>query len=341
MIEIIIFIWGKLYWQTFLRVSLPSISNSIRFFEEANPKNKGKIVIVIWSTKDEVDYVKKMKKDWPHLNIKFKKVSILNNGVQGQIGNLGRLIKENNKSFHINKKKVFIKAKIKYVIQKIKQKAKKTNQVLPSFLSIYRSERKLCSMIQKGIVYVPADMIWSENFISTIFFEYTNGIKALYAIYLRGCEEKIKPKILKNMHKNGFFSARNLVKIALQNPHPLTCAHFKNSVFFPDHYEYYFEKKETHVEAKCFATTVTMFRFGAVLLDSFFKTKNIGLTSSICLITDSDRMFAISLTPITKDWFWLLSFPNKNSQVLNKWKSIFSDRLFRKIEKIPIIFRYK
>ena len=341
MIEIIILVWGQKYWDIFKKISLPSIANSIRNYRQSCPIGQEQdlsIKISIWSIKKEKDHFVEIKNSFPDLNLGFYKSLVDKKGVTGQTTILKEIILKNNKCFHRNRIRIFYLAKVKYYISQIKGLIKKKRK--SSFLKCFKEIKQKNNQSNRGVIYVPADMIWSENFLSTIIKEYREGSICLYAIYLRACEEAIRRKFQTKLIQNlNFYKPRNLVRLALQHPHPLTCAHFKNSKFFPDHYEYFYEKKGRNIEARCLATTVTMFRFGAVLLDEFFKTKNIGLSKNVTVITDSDRMFAISLTPLFKDWEWLLSFPRRNSLVLDSWKAIFSNRLFNSVEKIPILFR--
>lgn len=341
MIEIIIVLWGDDYWDTFKKISFPSIANSIRYYMQGclnSQEEDLKIQISIWGLKKEKHNFINLKNSYHELNLKFNSILVNQNNVTGQTKTLQKIILKNNKRYRKNRIRSFYFAKLKYWIKQIRVLNKKNKNY--SFLKFYKEEKQRYNQDSRGIVYVPADMIWSENFISTIIREYKRGSVCLYAIYLRACEEAIRKKNKTGKFQNlNFYKPRNLVRLALKHPHPLTCAHFKDSKFFPDHYEYFYEKKGRNIEARCLSTTVTMFRFGTVLLDSFFKTKNLGLWKNVTVITDSDRMFAISLTPILKDWEWLLSFPQKNLLVLNSWKKIFSNRLFNSIEKMPILFR--
>jgi len=338
MLEIVIVIWGKKYWKVFQNVSMPSIAYSIKRYQEGNQK-LNLIKITIWGQKQEKNFFNKIRNQWPYIKFKFKKINIKTTGVPAQTAILQSLIKKNNLKYKLNKYQIFYESKIRYFLNRLFCKKIKKYLNNKSLLTIYRKTKKKITSKAKAIVYVPADMVWSDNFISTICDEYNKGKKALYAIFLRGCEEPLTNIIMTNSKNQSLYRPRNLVSLALRYPHPLTCAHFESSKFFPDHYEYFYKKSGSNIEARCLATTVTMFRFGTVLLDEFFKTKNIGFCNSITLITDSDRMFAISLTPIEKDWEWLLSFPKRNSAVLASWKKIFSNRLFSEIEKIPILFR--
>jgi len=113
-------------------------------------------------------------------------------------------------------------------------------------------------------------------------------------------------------------------------------ARLNNPNYYFDCCQYSFEGKGKNCIARCLATIVCMFLFGAVILDTFFKTKKYRLPKDDVSFAGSEKILAKSFSVFFKYWESPLFFSRRNLVFLDSCKAILSKQLFNSVQQMPI-----
>lgn len=159
------------------------------------------------------------------------------------------------------------------------------------------------------ILFVPPDVVWSNGALGHVADLATQGKKAIFMTYMRVVSETCVPEVRRRLTAaDGVTidaSSRDLVELSLQYIHPLTLTYQRDSQNFPIHPEFILWR----VPGEGFLMRVLVREMFAYDPARFDLNEQALLASApdpkeVHYITDSDKLFALSLAPALKDLNW-------------------------------------
>lgn len=159
------------------------------------------------------------------------------------------------------------------------------------------------------ILFVPPDVVWSNNAFGHVADLVTQGKKAVFMTYMRVVSETCVPEVRRRLTASDGVTinapSRDLVELLLQYIHPLTLTYQRDSQNFPIHPEFILWR----VPGEGFLMRVLvreMFAYDPAHFDLNEQALLAGAPNpdDVHYITDSDKLFALSLAPALKDMNW-------------------------------------
>jgi hypothetical protein len=186
------------------------------------------------------------------------------------------------------------------------------------------------------IAFIPPDVAWANGSFAHLAHLASEGKRAIYTTYLRVMQETCVPDLLR-LHANPATSAidassRELVDLALRHIHPLAITCMRDSGNFPIHPELILWPVPG--EGLLMRVLVReMFAYDPRLIDLNERALAAHPIDSdlVHYVTDSDDLFAVSLTPALQDieWYvnpqrldplkvasWWLAYDSPNNEVI-------------------------
>jgi hypothetical protein len=159
------------------------------------------------------------------------------------------------------------------------------------------------------IVFIPPDVIWSNNSLGHIGSLIESGKRAIFGTYTRAVSETCVPAVRRLFLDRDEVTIdappRELVKLMLRHIHPLTLTYLRDSGNFPIHPELALWSVPREgfltrsLTREMFAYDPRLVRLNAQALPAHDLDP-----ASTHYITDSDDLFSISLAPRLKDLEW-------------------------------------
>jgi len=156
---------------------------------------------------------------------------------------------------------------------------------------------------------MPPDVAWSNGSLGHLAELVAQGKSAIFLNWhLRAVSETFIPQFFDLYHQQNrpiAVSGRELVRLTMENIHPLCCAYLRDSPAFPYHSEMIFwpiagQGLLMHV----FALIPFLFDPAEFQLTENKSIVDIGDPSRLHCVEDSDDVFMTSLAPIGKDNVW-------------------------------------
>lgn len=195
---------------------------------------------------------------------------------------------------------------------------------------------------KRYILFVPPDVIWSQNGFENIANRFSEGKKAVFMTYLRVLSETCVPAVQSaygtDVSPVMDIPSRELVDMAIEHMHPLSLAYVRDSNNFPIHPEFILWP----VAGEGYMMRVLvreMFAYDPSLVDlnrSALPAHKLK-PEEVHFITDSDELFALSLAPLRKDLEWFIRPQRLDPLRLASWWLVYdspandlsSDQYFR------------
>jgi hypothetical protein len=181
---------------------------------------------------------------------------------------------------------------------------------------------------KRFILFVPPDVIWSQNAFGNIANRFSEGKKAVFMTYLRVLSETCVPAVQSAYGGDGSavldIPSRELVNMAIEHMHPLSLAYVRGSSNFPIHPEFILWP----VAGEGYMMRVLvreMFAYdpGLVDLNRNALPAHTLKPEEVHFITDSDELFALSLAPLRKDLEWFVRPQRLDPLRLASWWLIY------------------
>ncbi|HXF54901.1 MAG TPA: hypothetical protein VNK52_12325 [Hyphomicrobiaceae bacterium] len=174
------------------------------------------------------------------------------------------------------------------------------------------------------ILFVPPDVVWSNGALAHVGRLAKAGKRAIFMSYVRVIAETVVPE-LERRYRGGTdpvmdAPARELVDLAMRHAHPLFLTYLRNSPNFPIHPEFILWP----VEGEGYLMRVLvreMFAYdpNTVHLNAQALPAHPIDPALAHYITDSDDLFALSLTPLMKDLEWYATSRRLDAWEVGSW----------------------
>lgn len=175
------------------------------------------------------------------------------------------------------------------------------------------------------IAALPADMVWADGAFQSVCDELRRGKKAIYAMFVRVASETFVEAYEKVARQDdgtasATISPRELTALMQRHIHPLHAAYIRDGEHFPFHAEYILWPvgREGFV-MRSLATTALMFHAGDYAVNSQFSLATNDRPHEVAYMTDTDKIAGVSLTPILKDFDWLLHPRRADLDEIGSW----------------------
>jgi hypothetical protein len=176
------------------------------------------------------------------------------------------------------------------------------------------------------ILFMPPDVIWSNGSLAHLASLISAGKHAIFANWhVRVVSESFIPAFQLNHRRDEDDSiavdARSLVRLSVEHAHPIVAAHMHDSAFFPHHPEMIFWPVEQEgLLMHVLALAPLIFRPDLLRLSPTHMLVDPPDKSRLHYVTDSDKLYMVSLTELAKDIDWYcLNRPLNPSSVADWW----------------------
>lgn len=159
------------------------------------------------------------------------------------------------------------------------------------------------------ILFVPPDVIWANGSFAHVADLVTRGKRAIFMTYVRVTQESCVPEVRRRFASSASVaievSPRELVDVAMRHIHPLTLTYMRHSTNFPVHPEFILWSVPDEgilmrvLVREMFAYDPAMVDLNQQALVAHKLDRDL-----VHFVTDSDDLFALSLTPANKDIEW-------------------------------------
>jgi len=155
------------------------------------------------------------------------------------------------------------------------------------------------------VLLMPPDVAWSDGSLRHVADLMRRGRKIIYNFYLRVVSDTFAEEFLEKYGANEpaiGVAARELVRFSMRHIHPLMAAYTRSWENFPDHTEMIiWPVAREGLLVRTLARECFLFDPSIYPLDGRNLVARAAAPGDMEFITDSDALFAISLTPIGKD----------------------------------------
>jgi len=174
------------------------------------------------------------------------------------------------------------------------------------------------------ILFVPPDVIWANGALGHVADLFEQGKRAVFMTYMRVVSETCIPEARRRyLAADGATieaSSRDLVRLCFEHIHPLALTYLHDSPHFPIHPELILWP----VSGEGYLMRVLvreMFAYDPKLisLNQQALPANVPDPDLMHYINDSDDLFSLSLTPLTKDVNWYSGLQSLNPIKIGSW----------------------
>ena len=190
------------------------------------------------------------------------------------------------------------------------------------------------------IIFNPPDVIWSSNSFFTIQNKIKSGKKALFMSYSRSIAETLLDDLI-NLPEDFNFDSEQLVKLSIQNMHPLTISYNFKSNIIPDHSEQIFSFSKngysvTSLVRELFVITPNL----TDLSKDSLPVQKIN-TKYLYKCSNSREIFAISFAPLLQCFDWYLGSSSNTILNIGHWWVKYDSPINNFIFSNTAFFNYK
>jgi len=158
------------------------------------------------------------------------------------------------------------------------------------------------------VLLMPPDVAWSDGSFEHVGSLLESGKKVIFMTYLR-VESESFTKELKRYHNDGeatiSVSGQQLVEVGMRSLHPLMAASIRESNNFPIHPEMMFwVVPDEGLLCRVLAREMFIYYPESLSLNSVNLLETKVDLDKVHMVSDSDNLFAVSLTPYKKDFEW-------------------------------------
>lgn len=195
-------------------------------------------------------------------------------------------------------------------------------------LGIWRDGVSRARAVGAHFMALPADMLWADGAFGHLAQRLAAGEVAVYALFMRVVHETITEALGWRSGGPplpfGALPPRELVGLALRHIHPLLAAYRRDSEHFPFHPEYIiWPVPGEGVLMRSLATTALIFDPQHCAVDHHFSLLEGADLERVGFIDDSDQLFGVSLTPLTKDVNWFFTRQTADIETIGAWWNVF------------------
>ena len=158
------------------------------------------------------------------------------------------------------------------------------------------------------ILLMPPDVAWSNNAFASVGAHLAQGRKAIFMTYLRAVPDGFVPALLARRDPAALANSvppQEMVRLCVENLHPLMAAYLRSSDHFPYHPEMIlWSVPGEGIAARVLAREMFLFDPTHFALNEVSLPADPIDPSEVCFLADSDELFAVSLAPLGKDVAW-------------------------------------
>jgi uncharacterized surface protein with fasciclin (FAS1) repeats len=174
------------------------------------------------------------------------------------------------------------------------------------------------------LFFMPPDVAWSDGSMQTIANALAHGKNIIVVPWtVRAVSETFLPAAVEYLRQGGIaggFPARKLVRMTLQHLHPLMSAYRRDSNFFPYHAEMLLLPiAQQGILLNLLASTPTIFRPSDITLNQNKLIASGCQIEDVYMPMDSDDLFAVSLTPLVKEFHFFNRPRRSNPIMIGRW----------------------
>lgn len=166
----------------------------------------------------------------------------------------------------------------------------------------------IAKSVDSYLLLMPPDVAWSDGSFAHVAELLSAGKKAIFMTYLRAESDSFTRQLARKKDQlNGIttVSGADLVDMAMRCLHPLMAAYLRESPYFPIHPEMMlWTIPQEGIAARVLAREMFIFKPNAFNLNAASLAAEEINPSDIHFITDSDDLFAVSLSECGKDSAW-------------------------------------
>ena len=160
------------------------------------------------------------------------------------------------------------------------------------------------------ILLMPPDVAWANNAFKNVGARLSEGRKAIFMTYVRVVTDSFVPELLKRRNPSSAalsVAPQDMVRLSLQNLHPLMAAYLRSTDHFPYHPEMMlWTVPGEGILARVLAREMFLFDPAHFALNHVSLPADRIDPTDAYFMADSDELFAVSLAPLGKDVDWHL-----------------------------------